>query len=208
MLQSRRRGPHHCNDIIKVIEGWKWDLIILHPPCDFLTVAGNRWYGEGKQGYHKRVEAVAWTEFLWDTAKQHAKMVALENPIGVMSNTTMGKPTQYIQPWQFGHGETKKTCLWLHNLPPLFPTDIVEGREQRVWKMAPGRNRKRDRSETYQGWADAMAEQWGGESYNDCPYCYGDKVTFHPTYGTESRCTACRGKGKLSVPELRKLDLM
>lgn len=162
LVASRTRGNHHCGDIIKTIEQHVWNLIILHPPCDFLTVAGNRWYGKGKDEHHKRLEAIEWTEFLWETAKLHAKSVALENPIGVLSGAALGKPAQYIQPWQFGHGETKKTCLWLHNLPPLKPTDIVAGREQRIWKMAPGPNRKRDRSETYQGWANAMADQWGG----------------------------------------------
>lgn len=161
LLPSRSPGNHLQMDITQAIMGRYWDLIILHPPCDYLTVAGNRWYGEGKDGHHKRLEAIGWTENLWQVAKNRTKAVVLENPIGVLSNSKLGKPDQYIQPWEYGHGETKKTCLWLYGVWRLVPTNIVDGREQRVWKMPPGPNRKRDRSETYQGWADAMAEQWG-----------------------------------------------
>lgn len=131
-------------------------MIILHPPCTALAVSGNRWYGQGMRAHDKRLEAIDWTLRLWEKAKAKCSFVALENPVGVLPM----KATQYIQPWQFGHGETKKTGFWLHNLPPLTPTDIVEGREQRIWRMAPSEDRAKLRSETYSGIANAMAEQW------------------------------------------------
>jgi hypothetical protein len=146
-----------------------WDIIILHPPCDYLAVCGNRWYGKGMPDHKKRNDAVVWTAGLWQTAKKHARVgAALENPVGVLSKYEgmyRGGETrlQYIQPWQFGHGETKKTALFLHKLSELCGTHLVQGREQRVWKMAPSPTRKRDRSETYQGIAAAMAGQWGGQ---------------------------------------------
>jgi hypothetical protein len=168
LLPSRSPGNHFQYDIFDAIEKSHvlfcdvWDLIILHPDCTKLAVSGNRWYGEGAERNDERKSAMLWTEHLWRHARENSRRVALENPIGVLPQTDLGKPTQYIHPWEYGHGETKKTCLWLYNLPPLQPTNIVDGREQRIWKMAPSETRKRDRSETYQGWADAMAEQWGG----------------------------------------------
>lgn len=93
-------------------------------------------------------------------ANSNCDKIAIENPIGIMS-TTWRKPDQIIQPWQFGHGETKKTCLWLKGLPKLTPTNVVNGREQRVWKMAPSKDRAKNRSKTFPGIAKAMAEQWG-----------------------------------------------
>lgn len=134
-----------------------WDLIIMHPPCTALCVSGNRWYGRGMPKHQERIDSIAWTTGLFELAKQHAKSVAMENPVGVLPM----KATQYIQPWQFGHGETKNTGLWLHNLKPLEPTDIVEGRENRIHKMPPSADRWKIRSETYQGIAAAMANQWG-----------------------------------------------
>jgi hypothetical protein len=126
-----------------------------------MAVSGNRWYGQGMPMHHKRVEAVSWTVSLWNYAKSRAPMVALENPISVIFQHLDCDHLQYIQPWQFGHGETKKTGLALHNLPPLVPTNIVDGREQRIWKMPPGPGRAKLRSKTYTGIAEAMAEQWG-----------------------------------------------
>jgi hypothetical protein len=160
---SRRPGPHAQMDIFKFLERVTYlDLLILHPNCTKLTVSGNRWYGAGKPLHHERLEAIKFVESVWEVAKGKAKRVALENPIGVLSTqSVLGKPSQIIQPWQYGHGETKATCLWLHNLPLLIPTNIVEGREQRVWKMPPSETRKRDRSETFDGWAEAFADQWG-----------------------------------------------
>lgn len=165
LLPSRSPGQHLQIDVVVAIESHgPWDVIILHPDCTKLTVAGNRWYGESTDGFRGRLAAMKWTANLWAAAKHAARIgCALENPIGVLGRTSMGKPTQYIHPWQYGHGETKKTCLWLHGLPHLHPTNVVEGREQRVWKMPPSAERKRLRSETYDGWAEAMATQWTGE---------------------------------------------
>jgi hypothetical protein len=150
---------HIQDDILNHLDGW--DLGIFHPTCTALCVSGNATYAEGKEKYPERLAAIKWTENLWDEALKRIEMVAFENPIGVLSTCSkLGKATQYIQPWQFGHGETKKTGLWLHNLPKLIPTNIVEGREEKVWKMSPGPERSRLRSVTYQGIADCMAEQW------------------------------------------------
>lgn len=131
----------------------QWDLVIAFPPCTHLAVSGARWF---KDKYE--VQSYA-TNFFMQFTSLSGKW-AIENPIGIMS-TRYRKPDQIIQPWQFGHGETKATCLWLNGLPKLQPTNIVEGREQRIWKMAPGRERAKMRSKTYEGIAKAMAEQWG-----------------------------------------------
>lgn len=148
---------HLIGKIESVIPQCKpWDLIILHPPCTYLAVCGNRWWS----GSDERLKAARWTIALWFQALDHSDRVALENPVGVLSSFWR-PPDQYIQPWQFGHGETKKTGLWLHNLPPLTPTAIVGGREQRVWKMPPSADRPKERSRFYKGIAQAMAEQWG-----------------------------------------------
>lgn len=167
LVLSRNGGPHLQMDVSSAIcrEG-PWDIIILHPPCTALAVSGNRWYGHGKPGYMQRLEAISWISLIWFQACWHAKLgAALENPVGVIwpaiKNYIPNSTLSYIQPWQFGHGEVKKTGILTHKLPPLIPTNIVDGREPKVWKMAPGINRKRDRSETYQGIADAMAKQWG-----------------------------------------------
>lgn len=142
-----------------------WDLIIAHPPCTYLTVSGNRWFAEDRYGTHAqsryldRIDAIA---FFMKFALCSAKRVAIENPVGIMSSVYR-KPDQIIQPWQFGHGETKATALWLKNLKPLRPTEIVEGREQRIFKMPPSPERRKMRSKTYPGIASAMADQWGTE---------------------------------------------
>jgi len=145
------------------IEVDRWDLIILHPPCTAMAVSGNRWYGSSAPWdmRKKRMEAIEWTRELWVSACDNANHVALENPVGVL--TLPGIPVvdpAYIQPWQFGHGETKKTGFWLRNLPKLVPTDIVDGREQRIWEMPPSVDRSKMRSKTYPGIAKAMAKQW------------------------------------------------
>jgi len=143
-----------------------WDLIIMHPPCTALAVSGNAHYGTGKPKNHLRAEAIEWTLSLYDHAKQYAPRVAFENPVGVLPV----KPTQYVQPYQFGHPESKKTGLWLHNLPPLTDTNTLPKPERGYWdnqtpsgqnKLAPSADRWKIRSTTYQGIADAMAEQWG-----------------------------------------------
>jgi hypothetical protein len=147
---------HIQGDCVEVIKRG-WDLIIMHPPCTALCVSGNRWYGRGMPKHQERLDSIKWTVELFDLAKQYAPRVAMENPVGVLPIPG----AKYIQPFQFGHGETKKTGLWLHNLPPLVPTNEVEGRENRIHKMPPSADRWKKRSETYQGIADAMAAQWG-----------------------------------------------
>lgn len=132
----------------------KWDMIIAFPPCTDLAVSGARYFKE-KQKDGRQQKSI---DFFMMFAEVDCPMVAIENPIGIMS-TRWKKPTQIIQPWMFGHGETKATCLWLKGLPPLQPTNIVDGREQRVWKMPPSQERAKLRSKTYPGIAKAMAEQ-------------------------------------------------
>lgn len=134
-----------------------YDLIIMHPPCTALCVSGNAHYGKGKPKHNQRLEAIDYTLDMFELAKECAQRVALENPVGVLPI----KASQYVQPWQFGHGECKKTGFWLHNLPKLESTKIVEGREQRIWKLGPSADRWKIRSKTYDGIAQAMAEQWG-----------------------------------------------
>ena len=141
----------------------EWDLIIAHPPCTYLTVSGNRWFNIEKYGDKARERLKLRDEaydFFMKFVNAKCARIAIENPIGYM-NTHYRKPDQIIQPWQFGHGEKKATCLWLKNLPLLQPTNIVEGREQRIWKMGPSAERAKERSKTYPGIAKAIAEQWG-----------------------------------------------
>jgi hypothetical protein len=159
-LQPTRGNPewHYKQDIMEVIPSKRWELIILHPDCTAMAVSGNRWYGKGMPMNDKRIAQVAWTKKLWDLARDHGERVALENPVSVIFKELSN--VHYIQPWQFGHSETKKTGFALHNLDPLRSTNIVDGREQRVWKMPPSATRKRDRSKTFQGVADAIAQQW------------------------------------------------
>ena len=155
ILPTRIPGQHYQGDVRYVILDDDWDLVIAFPPCTDLAVSGARWFKE-KQADGRQQKAIDFFMFFANLDCSYA----IENPIGIMS-TRWRKPDQIIQPWQFGHGETKATCLWLNGLPPLTPTNIVEGREQRIWKMAPGPNRARNRSETYLGVSDAMAAQWG-----------------------------------------------
>jgi len=161
-LLPTRGNPdwHYKADIMEVIPMRQWDLIVLHPDCTALSLSGNRWYGVGMPKHSKRMQSIFWTKNLWTLACKHSYGTALENPTSVIFKF-LDADVQYIQPWQFGHGETKKTGLALRSLPPLKPTRLVSGREQRVWKMGPSPTRKRDRSETYQGIADAIVKQWG-----------------------------------------------
>jgi hypothetical protein len=124
------------------------------PPCTHLAVSGTRWFKEKEQ---EQTEALEFVQLLLNAP---IDKIALENPISIISSK-IRKPDQIIQPWQFGHGETKATCLWLKNLPKLIPTNIVAGREAKVWKMPPSPDRWKERSRTYSGIAKAMAEQWG-----------------------------------------------
>lgn len=134
-----------------------WDAMVAFPDCTFLTVAGARWMSIPWRAEAQQM-AVAVVKTLWAFP---IKRKAIENPVGRLS-TLWRQPDQIIQPWQFGHGETKATCLWLDGLPKLTPTDIVEGREGTVWKMSPGPDRGKDRSRIHQGFADAIGDQWGG----------------------------------------------
>lgn len=142
------QGPVECN--LKD----EWDLMIAHPPCAHLAVSGARWFKEKK----KDQEWGKW--FFMILAMCPIEKICIENPISIMSSCWR-KPDQIIQPWQFGHGETKATCLWLKGLPLLKPSNIVSGREARIHKMSPGKDRGKNRSRTFQGIATAMAEQWG-----------------------------------------------
>ena len=147
------QGAHYQCDVLDII-GDGWDLMIAHPPCTHLAVSGARWF---KDKVQEQAEAL---EFVQKLMNANIPRIAIENPISVIS-TKIRKPDQIIQPWQFGHGETKATCLWLKGLPLLVPTDVVDGREARVHKLPPSADRWKLRSITYQGIADAMAEQWG-----------------------------------------------
>lgn len=131
-----------------------WDLAIFHPPCTHLAVSGARWF---KDKHDEQIDAVI---FFYELVNAPIPKIAIENPVSIMS-TLYRKPDQYIQPYEHGHGETKKTCLWLKNLPPIKPTNMVSGREDRIHKMPPSDHRSKDRSVTYIGIANAFAEQWG-----------------------------------------------
>lgn len=145
---------HIQSDVISILKEKDWDMVIAFPPCTDLAVSGARWFKE-KQADGRQQKSI---DFFLEFTKLTCPW-AIENPIGIMS-TLYRKPDQIIQPWQFGHGETKATCLWLNGLQPLKPTNIVEGREQRVWKMAPSEDRSKLRSKTFPGVAKAMATQW------------------------------------------------
>jgi len=147
---------HIKGDAIKEAYLGVWDMMIAFPPCTHLASSGARWF-EQKRKDGRQKESV---DFFMMLVNSPIDKIAIENPIGIMSNIYR-KPNQIIQPWQFGHGETKSTCLWLKNLPELKPTNIVEGREQRIWKMPPSQDRAKLRSKTFPGIAKAMAEQWG-----------------------------------------------
>lgn len=153
LLESEREGKHIQGDVRGVLkEGW--DMVIAHPPCTYLASSGARWFK-----YRKKEQEDA-LEFVWSLMSAPVQKIVIENPVGVIS-TKIRKPDQIIQPWMFGHGETKATCLWIKGLPMLKPTKIVDGREGRVWRLPPSKDRWKDRSRTYEGIGFAMAEQWG-----------------------------------------------
>ena len=158
ILESEDDSEFHIQTRIEDIINDGWDLMIAHPPCTHLAVSGARHF-KAKQESGVQQEALEFVRLLLEA---DIPKIALENPISIISSK-IRKPDQIIQPWQFGHGETKATCLWLKGLPKLVPTNIVEGREQRIHKMPPSPTRWKERSRTYQGIADAMAQQWGGE---------------------------------------------
>lgn len=144
---------HYRGDVLELL-GDGWDLLIAHPPCTHLAVSGSRWFK------HKQAEQAEALEFVRALMDAPIPRICIENPVSIISSR-IRKPDQIIQPWQFGHGETKATCLWLKGLPQLSPTKIVPGRDARIHRMSPGPDRWKERSRTYQGIADAMAEQWG-----------------------------------------------
>lgn len=156
LLESEDESPQHYQCDVRDILTFGWDLMIAHPPCTHLAVSGARWFKE------KVVEQKEALEFVTLLLNAPIDKICLENPVSVISSK-IRKPDQTVQPWMFGHGETKATCLWLKNLPKLIPTDVVSGREARVHMMPPGPNRWKERSRTFEGVAKAMAEQWGGE---------------------------------------------
>ena len=163
LLPTEKDGPHYQGNVMDII-GDGWDLMVAHPPCTHLAVSGARWFKDKQQ---EQAEALDFVRALLDAP---IKMIALENPVSIISSHVR-KSDQIIQPWQFGHEATKTTCLWLKNLPPLTPTNIVGKGERHVTKsgkslpkwynLPPSETRWKIRSATYQGIADAMAEQWG-----------------------------------------------
>lgn len=153
LLPTEQPGPHIQGDVLPHL-GDGFDLMIAHPPCTHLAVSGARWF---KDKAREQAEAL---DFVRALLAAPIPRIALENPVSVISSR-IRKPDQIIQPWQFGTGEVKATCLWLKSLPPLVPTDVVAGRVARVHREPPGPDRWRNRSRTFPGIAAAMAEQWG-----------------------------------------------
>ncbi len=153
LLPAETPGQHFECDVLTILDQG-WDLMVAHPPCTHLAVSGARWF---KDKLPEQAEALQFVRQLLDAP---IPRIALENPVSIISSR-IRKPDQVIQPWQFGHGETKATCLWLKGLPKLVPTDIVEGRTAKVHRMPPSPDRWKLRSLTYPGIAAAMAQQWG-----------------------------------------------
>ncbi|MFJ5716553.1 hypothetical protein [Neobacillus sp. NPDC093127] len=155
LLESELPGAHYQGDVKELpLSFWsQFDLAVCHPPCTHLAISGARWFKDKQKEQQEALDFVRWLMAL------PIEKIAIENPVSIISSR-IRKADQYIQPWQFGHGETKKTGLWLKNLPLLNPTNIVEGRLDRIHKMPPGENRWKERSRTYLGIAAAMAEQW------------------------------------------------
>ena len=157
LLPSEKLGPHYQGNVLGILnEGW--DLMIAHLPCTFLAVSGNRWMNHPKYPDREKDREKA-IDFFMALVNAPIPRICIENPISIMS-TRYRKPDQIIQPWMFGHGETKATCLWLKGLPKLQPTNIVAGRDNRVHREPPGKDRWKKRSRTYSGIADAMSKQW------------------------------------------------
>jgi hypothetical protein len=153
LLPSESPGPHYQGDVRDILYD-DFDLMIAHPPCTHLAVSGARWFNDKIE---EQKEALEFVRLLMNAP---INKICIENPISIISSK-IRRPDQIIQPWQFGHGETKATCLWLKNLPKLEPTDIVDGRENRIHKMPRSEERWKNRSRTYGGIAAAMATQWG-----------------------------------------------
>lgn len=164
ILETEIPGNHLQCDVREIL-GDGWDMMIAHPPCTYLTNSGVCWLWnkDGSRNDDRWQRLKEGAEFFKALLDAPIPLIAIENPIPHKYAVELigRKYDQIIQPWQFGHGETKATCLWLKNLPKLQPTNIVEGREQRIWKMPPGENRWKERSRTFEGIAQAMANQWG-----------------------------------------------
>lgn len=157
LLPTEKPGPHYQGDVRDVLVD-AWDLMVAHPPCTHLSVSGARHFKE-KRADGRQAAALDFVRLLMDAP---IPRIAIENPVSIISSQ-IRKPDQVIQPWMFGHGETKATCLWLKNLPRLMPTKVVSGREARIHKMPKSADRWKERSRTYPGIAAAMAAQWGCE---------------------------------------------
>ena len=168
LLPTDVDGPHHEGDVYDCLKE-DWDLIIAHPPCTALTVAGNSTYGEGQPKYNERLEAVKWTVDLWNTMVSKSPKVCMENPVGVLRRLGGMHAPQFVQPYQFGHMEQKKTGLFLHGLPELKETNNVyedmmelpKNVRERLHYLPPSKDRWKIRSTTFSGIAEAMADQWG-----------------------------------------------
>ncbi len=160
LLPTDSPGPHYQGDVFDVID-YPWELMIGHPPCTHLSVSGSRHFAAKKIDGRQQSAVSFFMRLIRQSA--HIPMVAIENPVCIMSSLYR-KPDQIIHPWQYGHGETKATCLWLKGLPLLQPTNIVEGREARIHRMPPSPDRWKERSKTFIGIADAFASQWGSHN--------------------------------------------
>lgn len=169
LLPTDKLGNHYQIDCFDAIDKQDWDLIIAHPPCTALAVSGNAWYGEGMPKYQERLEAVEWTRKLWDKCLSACGKVCFENPVGVLPRLGKFPKPSYVQPYQFGHTEQKKTGLFLYGLNPLVETNNVydemmllpKRERERLHYLPPSVDRWKIRSTTYQGIANAMAKQWG-----------------------------------------------
>jgi len=152
-------GPHYQGDVMDILEN-DWQLMIAHPPCTYLANSGVRWLHERDDRWQDMIDGAVFFRELLTADIPH---IAIENPVmHKYGKKIIGRGhDQSIQPWQFGHGETKRICLWLENLPELEPTDVVDGREARVHEMPPGEERSKERSRFFSGVAEAMADQWG-----------------------------------------------
>jgi hypothetical protein len=169
ILPTESPGPHYQGDVRDVLDQ-PWDLMVAHPPCTYLSVSGMHWTKRGLRDPQLTEDALDFVRLLMGA---HVPKIALENPVSVISSR-IRKPDQIVQPYHFGHDASKKTCLWLKNLPPLRPTEMIEPRTvngRQRWgnqtdsgqnKLAPSDDRWKIRSATYHGIADAMADQWGG----------------------------------------------
>lgn len=171
ILPSRKPGKHIEGDVLEVLDRG-WDLMIAHPPCTFLSNSGVRWLKERPERWEHMIDGALFFKKLLEA---DIPKIAVENPIphGHALKIIGRKYDQVIQPYMFGDGEKKATCLWLKNLKPLVPTRIAEGREQRIWRLPPGPDRQRERSVTFPGIAKAMADQWGDNKIH-----YGRLIDF------------------------------